>query len=239
MKRLLSIALIATTLFACSKSDSDEPSPNECIISEISSSEPSKTTFNYNSEGKIRTASYNTEWAIYDYSVNYTANAISIIESRDGNPSEVYNYTLVNGKITTKNMGRFEESYAYNNDGFLTSITYNSVTKVTLSYSSGNLTQLKSSYDNQTYTVGYSSEDSRVPFSEFHFGMFKEWGPTAMFEDALLYEQGYFGNKTKNQISSLKVGNDTESYSFAKDSAGKILSGKSDHYNLSFKYDCK
>lgn len=162
-----------------------------------------------------------------------------ISETRNDTSSDTYSYTLSNGKITTKLSSYGNDIYKYDNAGYLSTITYDDDTKITLTYSSGNLTQLKSSYDNQTYTVGYSSKDSRVPFSEFHFGVFTEWGPTAMFEDALLYEQGYFGNKTKNQISSLKVGNDADTYSFTKDNQGKIISGKSDHYNLSFKYDCK
>src|SRR5690606_12436203 len=103
-----------------------------------------------------------------------------ISETRNDTSSDTYSYTLSNGKITTKLSSYGNDIYKYDNAGYLSTITYDDDTKITLTYSSGNLTQLKSSYDNQTYTVGYSSKDSRVPFSEFHFGVFTEWGPTAM-----------------------------------------------------------
>ena len=239
MKRLLSIALIATTFFACSKDNTTNPNSQECVITEITNSDASKTSFNYNSEGKISSATYVNEGQTFTYTISYSDSRIYIAETRNGSSSDTYSYALSNGKISSKVSSYGMHKFIYDTDGYLSSISYDDDTKITLSYSAGNLTQLKSSYNNQIFTVGYSSKDSRVPFSEFHFNVFTEWGPTAMFEDALLYEQGYFGNRVKNQITSLKVGNEFVTYSFVIDSQGKITSGKSDHNNLSFKYDCK
>ncbi|WP_394677938.1 tyrosine-type recombinase/integrase [uncultured Sphingobacterium sp.] len=111
---------------------------------------------------------------------------------------------------------------------------------VSIQYLDGNISQLKSSYDvTQKFMPTYNSKEERVPYSESIFNAFDEWGVTAMIEDAVLYEQGYFGNKIKNQITGVTTGyGGNNSYSYTKDGEGKIINAKAGNSVTAYTYTC-
>lgn len=249
MKRLLLGAISALLLLSCSKNDTPEQKESQCLLTEINNSgDPSKTTIEYDKNGKITavTKTYGgTDPATHRYIYSYSNNSINVEDVFNGKPSDIFVYTLSNGRITKKNGGRYEDIFTYDSDGFLSTIKSEDQS-VSIQYKDGNISKMEVNFYSsfQKFIPEYNVQKSRVPFTETVCYTFEGFGPTGYIEDAVLYEQGFFGSKSKNAIVSVKqsYGDNspitTFNYSYITDNSGKVTSINNGGSMVTYSYQC-
>ena len=249
MKRSLLGALFALSLISCSKNDTPEQKESKCLLTEINySGDPSKTTFEYDKNGKITavTKIYGGEDpATHRYVYTYSNNSINVENIWNGKPSDVFVYTLSNGRIIKKNGGQYEDTFTYDSNGFLSTIKSQD-RSVSIQYENGNISKMEVSFYSspQKFIPEYNLQASRVPFTETVCYTFDGFGPTGYIEDAVLFEQGYFGSQSKNEIVSVKQSYGENSpittfnYMYIKDNSGKVTSIKNGGSMATYSYQC-
>lgn len=102
--------------------------------------------------------------------------------------------------------------YAYNSDNQLSKYTSHASYSLTgyvvdMSYTNDNLTSLTAKNIklfngdllgyNKAFSATYNTNEKRLPYIEFNTSVFDEWFMVDL-DEAVLYEQGYFGKKIKN-----------------------------------------
>lgn len=252
MKNLILFVVVALVFIGCDKDKTNEEGfIGTCELYQINNSgDPTKTNFEYDENGKITQVLYERsgEDPTSDrYKYTYSKNNINLEILSNGKISDVIIYELDGNKNVIKKVANGQQNtYKYNSQGYLLSISLLQRT-VNMTYADGNLSQVKSSY--YTNNVEYNTKENRVPFSEHEFYVFEE-GPMSNLEDAILYEQGYFGKVSKNQLLKSSDPYDGNfSYSFNKNENGKALSAQSIGVlggfstpfigTLSYSYKCK
>lgn len=248
MKRSLLGAIFALSLISCSKDDAPEQKESKCLLTEINNSgDPSKTTIEYDKNGKITavTKTYGgTDPATHRYIYTYSNNSINVEDVFNGKPSEVFVYTLSNGRITKKSGGRYDDTFIYDSNGFLSSIKSEDQS-VSIQYVNGNISKMEVNFNSitQNFIPEYKSQESRTPFTETVCYAFEGFGPTGSIEDAVLYEQGYFGLKGQNEITGVKQSYGDSpatifNYSYIRDNEGKVTSIKKGGSVATYSYQC-
>lgn len=249
MKRSLLGAIFALSLVSCSKNDTPEQKESKCLLTEINNSgDPSKTTIEYNKNGKITavTKTYGgTDPATHRYIYTYSNNSINVEDIWNGKPSDVFVYTLSNGRITKKSGDRYDDIFTYDSNGFLSTIKSED-RSIFIQYENGNISKLEvnTPFSTQKFIPEYNMKESRIPLSETVCSTFERFGPVGYIEDAVLYEQGFFGSKGKNEIVSVKqsYGDNspitTFNYSYIKDNSGKVTSIKNGGSIVTYSYEC-
>ncbi|MGE8423789.1 MAG: hypothetical protein ACN6PI_13220 [Sphingobacterium siyangense] len=249
MKRSLLGALIALSLVSCSKNDTPEQKESKCLLTEISNSgDPSKTTIEYDKNGKITavTKTYGgTDPATHRYIYTYSNNSINVEDIWNGKPSDVFIYTLSNGRIIKKSGGRYEDTFTYDSNSFLSTIKSQD-RSVLIQYENGNISKMEVNFYSsvQQFIPEYNTHESRIPFAETVSYTFDGFGPTGTLEDAILFEQGYFGSQGKSEIVSVKQSYGESSpittfnYSYIKDNNGKVTSIKKGSSMATYSYQC-
>lgn len=248
MKRLLLGAIFPLALVSCSKNDTPEQKGSKCLLTEINySGDPSKTTFEYDKNGKITavTKTYGgTDPATHRYIFTYSNNSINVEDIWNGKPSDVFVYTLSNGRITKKNGGRYDDIFTYDSNGFLSTIKSQD-RNVSIQYENGNISKMQVNFYSslQQFIPEYNLHESRIPFTETVCYTFEGFGPTGYIEDAVLYEQGFFGTKGKNEITGVRQSYGDSpatifNYSYIRDNQGKVTSIKKGSTLATYSYQC-
>lgn len=249
MKRSLLGAIFVLSLVSCSKNDTPEQKESECLLTEINySGDPSKTTFEYDKNGKVTavTKTYGgTDPATHRYIYTYSNNSINVEDIWNGKLSDVFVYTLSNGRITKKSGDRYEDTFSYDANGFLSAINSEDQS-ISIQYENGNISKMEvtTAFSTQKFIPEYNVKESRIPFSETVCSTFERFGPVGYIEDAVLYEQGFFGTKGKNEIVSVKQSYGVNSpittfnYSYIKDNSGKVTSIKNGGSMATYSYQC-
>lgn len=249
MKRSLLGAIFTLSLVSCSKNDTPEQKESKCLLTEINNSgDPSKTTIEYDKNGKITavTKTYGGEDpATHRYIYTYSNNSINVEDVWNGKPFGIFVYTLSNGRITKKSGDRYDDTFIYDSNGFLSSIKSED-RSISIQYENGNISKMEVNFYSsfQEFIPEYNVKESRIPFSETVCSTFERFGPVGYIEDAVLYEQGFFGSKGKNEIVGVKqsYGDNspitTFNYSYIKDNSGKVTSIKNGGSMATYSYEC-
>ena len=235
---ILFVASATMMAAACSKDDDSPTTKGDeaCRVSKIThfryNSEVSDVNFEYDEEGRVISVSEFSDYGADIYSFTYGTNRIEVNDMSDRQTS----YILQNGRVRAKQVlsedGRkVNSTYRYNDEGYLISIG-SSYVDIEFEYKNGNISLLKSSYDMHNFIPKYN-DLPRLPYAEQLVGAFAEWF-FIDYDDAILYEQGYFGKKIKNQIISVKEKGSSGSefnhfYTYKNNSEGKPNSISSYH----------
>lgn len=193
MKRLLLGAIFPLALVSCSKNDTPEQKESKCLLTEINySGDPSKTTIEYDKNGKITavTKTYGGEDpATHRYIYTYSNNSINVEGIWNGKPFGIFVYTLSDGRITKKSGDRYDDTFIYDSNGFLSSIKSED-RNVSIQYKDGNISKMEVNFYSsfQEFIPEYNVKESRIPFSETVCSTFERFGPVGYIEDAVLYE---------------------------------------------------
>lgn len=185
-------------------------------------------------------------------------NRVSKVETYYENELEVTtNYSYTSNNITansphrnivyTLNANNLIESYI-TDDYDTTNITYNSSNQIstisqnrasyTFEYANGNLIEVTQTYTNpqnvRSWTYTYDNSKNFSPLGTFGVYPFSlEFGWSEFESSHILYDQGYFGVKIKNAISTV----DGEEYNYVF-TDGKVFSYENRDEKFEFKYTC-
>lgn len=247
MKKLFLLFLTVSVFSGCSKDDSNSNQNGEnCRLMEWKSfydegdglyDAGTKKIFydNQNRISKVETY-YSGK---LEFTTTFSYSDKQIIANSNGDKT-VYN---LNGKNLIE---------SYTEDGYKTTITYNSSNQLStvvdngqttiLEYSDGNLTSAKKSLKNSPYSstwkLTYDISKYFSPMGTFGLSPFYElFGDTEYDSSHILYEQGYFGTKIKNAVSTLVDGNITRKYNYSY-SNGKLTSYGRQDEKFELKYSC-
>lgn len=186
-------------------------------------------------------------------------NRVSKVETYYENKLAVTtNYSYTSNKITanssrrnivyTLNANNLIESYITDNYD-TTNIAYNSSNQIstisqnraiyTFKYANGNLIEGKQTYKDpqsiRSWAYTYDNSKNFSPLGTFGVYPFSlEFGWSEFESSHILYDQGYFGVKIKNAISTV----DDEKYNYVF-LDGKIFSYENEEEKFEFKYTCK
>jgi YD repeat-containing protein len=246
MKNLTTMFAVCFLFLSCSKDIDDEipKTAKNCKVTEIIDGNETFFLTYDNKDRVIKIAALNSsDFATY----NYQSDKIVVTVGKNVktfllNPAGLI-YKFTDGDDTY--------DYSYNADGYLVKVTQKNSRDTkwllirNLSYTNGNLTSImRDPSTNQipwTITVTYQSD---VFVNMFGFNHPLElYGPDPFLfaPDLIINYGGYFGKAPKNMPVSYTVNSTskTETYTYQKDSDGKISSIKAHGSVTSFVYKCQ
>lgn len=121
------------------------------------------------------------------------------------------NNVVKSQKLDSYNSVDLEKNYSYDANGYLNKIISKSKSKwhrdIVLEYKNGNLVKTNENYGSENgilnknnFEFKYDLPQNNVPYS----ALYSRLSSTFEFSESILLEQGYFGKKSKNAISSEK-----------------------------------
>lgn len=218
--------MAVTTMMSCSKDNNQTPDgKNECLIEILDKdiTDDGLLNFTYDSENRVNKIEFKfdeTQWG-GDYTMeesNISYSPAKIVVTGDG--STIFTLDEKERVVKSTTTGYSNPvNYTYNSEGYIeTSITGHRIT--TYNYLNGNLISFVSEYNNyylikEVVNIEYDLNGHYVPYS-YNFWTTLSDG---FHSDQLLYEQGYFGKKSKNLITKVtrdewSLGNDGEPVTF-------------------------
>lgn len=226
MKKVFVLFMTLVTIWGCSKDDKEKALESTCQITSMSAL-GNNYEFEYDTKGRIiltKSRIVEGEYILRrEYRFNYQEKVITVEETEDGTLIGRKEYSLENNRIAfsirfgTDQQVQWKKEYEYNDSnqlskttnydpkstlGFIATITYENNN---IAFLNGKLVRLPNgellgSY--QTFKPQYNLNEARMPFIEFNAeGIFDEWF-IGTKEEAVLYEQGFFGKTIKNQLVS-------------------------------------
>jgi len=234
MKKIILIFAGIISLLSCSKDENNSDSPNGrgCVVKSITGTggDYDKINFEYDDEGRvIKIVDYlsDTKLIITTTTYTYGMDEIKVKSTSNNNDKERIDIYLFNDNRVFRSISDngFVRTYEYDNNGYLSSIRWSSDDTnydTNIAYKDGNISLVQSpGYG--SYLATYN-DSPRLPYTESLTGAFSEWLFFGI-DDATLYEQGYFGKLTKNQIVSLTHDDSYKfSFTYKNDNKGKINS---------------
>jgi len=240
MKKVFLLFMTVAAITSCSKDDSSTDSNQDsCQIVKLSGNY-TDIAFTYGSNGKVSQIVDASDGANHKKvsEISYSDSKITVKNTfYNGaySESESVNYTLDNsGKITSSSDGSI---YTYNSTGYLSEAKSGQLSE-TFTYANDNLIKIKTTYGTYSYNtnIDYDSQESHVQYVLDSESISK-------FETKALYEQGYFGKKSKNRITSSTEDGDTSNFTYEKNSNGKVnkvtTKSKESSSSTYLEYNCK
>lgn len=248
MKKLFLLFLTVGVFASCSKDESgSNPIDGNCKLTEWKSFYDEGDGFE---NGTIKKLHYDNQ------------NRISKVETYYGNSLQFStNYSYTSNKITvsspvqivvyTLNTNNLIESYTTDGSDKV-NVTYNSSNQIStisksyvsysFEYTNGNITtaneKYKNSSENRPWKLTYDNSKNFSPAGTFGLSPFYElFGDTDYEASHILYEQGYFGVKIKNAVSTIVDGSNTKNYNYVF-TDGKISSYGRQDEKFELKYSC-
>lgn len=272
MKKVFIMFLTTGIVFnACKKGGNDDnpdPEPTACKISSVASvSDDGTVTSNFTYDAQNRTTAGSGGDYNQQVSISYASDKITVTTADN---SQTDYYYLQSGRITRSEhftpyptapqTKQLEVTYQYNTDGYLDKVTRTDVNvTATIEYSNGNISAVKSPATSEwnedentafTYSTDPFSSFYIVDLAPFHYINFSTAGldfPQAL---PILYQDGYLGKVSKNQISQVSVTGadeaDVRKFVYEKDDKGNVTAVKvnenvaDSQYGVTYKisYDC-
>ncbi|MEJ5091102.1 hypothetical protein GEO21_13750 [Sphingobacterium faecium] len=227
MKKVILLLMTVATFVGCSKKDNTDNNSgeieNNCLVEQLTyeggfvkfKRDNQNRVINAQNElderpwqGKLEHSSYD-----FDYDVN-------TIKLKFKNEYESYtiiyqidksNNVVKSQKLDSYNSVDIEKDYSYDTNGYLNKIISKSKSKwhrdIILEYKNGNLVETNENYGSENgilnksnFEFKYDLSQNDVPYS----ALYSRLSSTFDFSESVLLEQGYFGKKSKNVISSEK-----------------------------------
>ncbi|MGJ1366321.1 DUF4595 domain-containing protein [Sphingobacterium spiritivorum] len=240
MKKVFLLFMSVAALMSCSKDDKpNDPSPENCSLVSLKSGY-TDVSISYDQNGKVSKIVDNSEGNDYRVTIEfqYTSNKITAKRTqlnKGQSTTESVDYTIDNsGKVISSTNGW---TINYNPAGYVNEMKMGQLTDQ-FTYANDNLVMIKTIYGSYTgiNNIEYETNEAYVPFTIDSESL-------GDFEMKVLYEQGYFGKKPKNRIKSSTEDKEVTSFTYEKDSKGKVvkISAKEDGEtdNLFLEYFCK
>lgn len=222
MKKLGLLLLTACIILGCSKDDKNEITEGErCLVTKLtilpSAFDDSKiiASLNYDQLGRIKMVKSNSfdkeENEELLVTFNYTANKITVVSQEQGDPDEIFEFTLddkgliTTGKEVTATGASFSFNFTYNAAGQLEKAT-ETLNNKTLTeeylYTNNNLTNLKNASGD--FSLSYDLTKRHTPYSTVTspYAAFSEFEHIQLL--VFFYETGFLGKKSTNRITSIK-----------------------------------
>lgn len=243
MKQNLKLMLLAVALIvaSCSKSK-DEPKEETltCQLSEKTSG-TLKTTYTYNSDGKLASV----KEADYQETYTYTSNTLTWKFIEQSGSTATTTYILdAQGMAKTSTDGITNNTFTYDASGYLTEVRSSASWIGTIKYTwaNENLTKIEQTKNGSTTTTSleYNTDSRPAGFSlDYTSANENIWHDG----DRQILSNGSFGKQPKNLVLKITSNGNISQNSYTKDTNGnitKMVVKQGTNETISdFKYSCK